>query len=103
MGFAVLRLPFRCASHTKPPDTALSCFGPCTRAGRPCPSLALLPHSRVTLPLYLKCLLTFVVAVDLTVTASDVKMPAKTNKTETTRYCPFGSFWAREPRRERIL
>ena len=49
---------------------------------------ALPPHSRATLPLYLQCLFTFVVAVDLTVTASDVKMPAKTNKTEGPELSP---------------
>ena len=39
--------------------------------------------------MYLKCLFTFVVAVDLTVTASDVKMPAnKTNKTEGLSLSP---------------
>ena len=42
---------------------------------------ALPPHSHVTLPLYLR-LLTFVVAVDLTITASDVEVPSKTNKNE---------------------
>ena len=84
----MLRLLFRCASLLKRQILSFRVLGPAPCAGRSWPFAALPPLSRATLPLYLQCLFTFVVAVDLTVAASDVKMAGKNNKTEGFRLAP---------------